>query len=310
MRGKRSLYSTTDRDTTGGVQRYYDTNTPLFLLTQRGGPATIHRELWLAGVYSKGAARDAIHREVARYLPRPVDRPHYLDVGCGVGASGQRIARLMGAVVTGITISAGQAAYAARHFPEDEVRVVVGDFTTPRPYRGLKPSSLDGAWMIESLVHATNPERVFHHLHHHLKRSARLVIVDDLWHDIGTRTPRAVQRMREEFTLHWNINTLCTRERIVRLARRCGFSPIAEEDYTPFQRDNSRVSWSVAHGAKVFRSLSLRGGWIDNIRGGAARAALARAGYLRYTLLVFELAASSPTPLPGTAAPTIYAKKA
>ncbi|MEY4719404.1 MAG: hypothetical protein RL563_2022, partial [Pseudomonadota bacterium] len=77
-----------------------------------------------------------------------------LDAGCGIGGSSIWMARERGNQVTGITISAKQAAYARehaqRHGVADKVNFEIADFcATP-----FADATFDVVWALESSCHA------------------------------------------------------------------------------------------------------------------------------------------------------------
>jgi ubiquinone/menaquinone biosynthesis C-methylase UbiE len=103
---------------------------------------------------------------------------HVLDVGCGVGGPGMRIARLTGARVTGISVSREQIK-AANSFVESEglaERVVfqyANAMEMPFPAQ-----SFDAAIALESILHMPDRGQVLSQICRSLRPGGRLVLTD------------------------------------------------------------------------------------------------------------------------------------
>ena len=125
----------------GDIARYYDRNTPRFLLLGGGGGSySVHRQLWGPGVVTGRAASDYINLLIADEirgfgLTEPLS---VLDMGCGVGGTMFRLAETFpDSRFVGITISQRQRDIAvrlnARKSLGERCRFVLGDFQTMHP---------------------------------------------------------------------------------------------------------------------------------------------------------------------------------
>jgi tocopherol O-methyltransferase len=94
-----------------------------------------------------------------------------VDVGCGYGATSRLLAAERGARVTGLTLSAAQAAAAP---PRDGVELLVRDWLA----NGLPDASFDAAVAIESLSHMPDKPRAFAELGRVVRPGGRVALVD------------------------------------------------------------------------------------------------------------------------------------
>lgn len=103
---------------------------------------------------------------------------HVLDVGCGVGGPGVRIARRTGATVTGISVSEGQVAV-ANALAES---TGLADRVVFRHENALEMAfpdeSFDAAIAIESMMNMPDRERVLTRICRSLRPGGRLVLTD------------------------------------------------------------------------------------------------------------------------------------
>ncbi|WP_245553832.1 class I SAM-dependent methyltransferase [Cytophaga aurantiaca] len=101
-----------------------------------------------------------------------------LDAGCGIGGSSIWLAKNKQANVTGITLSAKQAARANAYVKEiglqDCVQFQVKDFTQT----DFDEQSFDVVWAIESVCHASNKEDFVKEAYRLLKPGGRLIMAD------------------------------------------------------------------------------------------------------------------------------------
>jgi SAM-dependent methyltransferase len=157
------------------ITHYYDTTTAWFLRfgeTRKTG--AIHRAVSVPE-YALVAPTDTVHHLIAHairtYIPQATVGA---DLGCGVGASLQRMRALLPQLdrLHGITISSVQAQIAQHR----------GQAVSVASYHDLPfaPASLDVVWAIESLVHSAYPGQFYAEVARCLRPGGILCIVDDM----------------------------------------------------------------------------------------------------------------------------------
>lgn len=154
----------------------------------------VHHGLWLGP--GDRASVEVATRGLTEYviglarLPRDA---RVVDVGCGYGATARLLAREHGARVTGLTLSAAQAAHAAAlgDRPGDP-EILVRDWLA----NGLPDAEADAVVAIECLSHMPDKPQAFAELARVLKPGARVVLTDWLacagrraWRDRGLLEP-------------------------------------------------------------------------------------------------------------------------
>lgn len=236
-------------------------------------------------------------------------RPHLLDLGCGVGASMRAIESRLHVRTTGITISPVQAEIArAMDAPRATEgsravrapRVIVGDFTSPETLdaaRGAAP--LDGAWMIESWVHAPDGAMLLRELAARMRPGALLAICDDFpaYEDRAVLAPRE-QRWADEFVTGWHVRTWVTPRQLDDLAATAGLEARGGADLSEWVAVDRPRDYLVRLVAGPARRLALSTPWWSNIRGGNALQQLGKRRLIRYQLRLFAR-----KPLPESAPP-------
>jgi SAM-dependent methyltransferase len=216
------------------VARYYDRHTAAFVAFGQGGAAgAIHRAVWGPGVRDR---RHAFHyvddqiAEIVRGLPRTIDTPHVVDLGCGVGASLCYLAERLSVRGTGITLSPVQAELAARRVREaglsNRIACIQGDYCE---LPAISPA--DVAIAIESFVHAPAPALFFVQCRELIRPGGVLVICDDFKRP--TNDPRASTAL-ERFYRGWHINALLEIGELRSLARAAGFVHESTVDLSPY----------------------------------------------------------------------------
>ncbi|MBA2349683.1 MAG: methyltransferase domain-containing protein [Solirubrobacterales bacterium] len=158
---------------------------PAAVAAHYDGLDAYYRSLWGEhvhhGLWSGPADRAPVEiatRGLAEYviaLARIEPGDRVVDVGCGYGATSRLLAREHGARVTGLTLSAAQAAYAVSvgGRPGDP-EILVRDWRE----NGLPDGEADAVVAIECLSHMPDKPRVFAELARVLKPGARLVLTD------------------------------------------------------------------------------------------------------------------------------------
>lgn len=136
----------------------------------------VHHGLWRDGrdrAPVAEATRALADRVIAAALPGPGAR--VIDVGCGYGGTSRILAREHGARVTGLTLSARQAAYAATAGgrPGDP-EILVRDWAE----NGLRAGEADAVIAIECLSHMPDKTRAFAELGRVVRPGGRVVLTD------------------------------------------------------------------------------------------------------------------------------------
>lgn len=281
---------------------YYDRNTRRFLrFGLLGDLGVVHRGVWAPEVEVPTAAAHYVHDYIAAdAVERFPDGPRGLDLGCGVGASMVRIARRTGGAVSGITISSTQAAIAGKRLSElpsdlaENLSVRAGDFCTPEPYEGIAEDSVDFAYFIESLVHASDTERLFYLLTSRLKPGARVYVCDDFLGKPGgsfstVRMGRqSGDQILENYRHGWHINTLMTPEELDNHLNAFGLYAIGSRDLTPYLKLNRLRDRLIRMAVPLFRPFCKNTPWWDNLLGGDALQRALTVGLINYRLETFE----------------------
>jgi tocopherol O-methyltransferase len=115
----------------------------------------VHHGYWETG---RETPREAAEALVDRLADRLELKPglSLIDIGCGYGATARRLAAMRGVTVTGVTVSAAQAEYAATE-PASGVTIRVMDWLA----NDLPDGAFDRAYAIESSEHMPDKQRFF-----------------------------------------------------------------------------------------------------------------------------------------------------
>lgn len=128
----------------------------------------VHHGLFRSGRESVAAATLALSDLVGdRLAVAPGDA--LVDIGCGYGGTARHFAATRQANVTGITLSARQAAAAP---PAEGVAIRVADWLD----NGLSDAAFDGAYAIESSEHIADKPRFFAEARRVLRPGGRLAV--------------------------------------------------------------------------------------------------------------------------------------
>ena len=276
----------------GHIARYYDRNTPRFLLVGgSGGSHSIHRQLWGAGVVRVEDASAYINLLIADEirglgLPEPLS---VVDMGCGVGGTAFQLAESFpDSRCVGVTISQRQYDIAvrltARRNLGDRCRFVRGDFQT---------IELDGKAdlivAIESFVHSDSRESFFRAATRHLRDGGYLMVVDDFLTGSGSHLTDAARRHIEDFKTGWRLPSLCTVEECVCAAEGCDLELAKDAELSKLIRLGRPRDRVIERLSPWFRRLKLIGvPLFGNMIGGNALQVGLRGGLSMYRFLVFR----------------------
>ena len=225
------------------VADHYDDLDPLY---RRVWGDHVHHGLWATGRETSGEAVEALVDTVGDRLGLTPGQA-CVDIGCGYGATARRLAATRGVSVTGFTLSAEQAQYAAAH-PVPDVDIHVRDWLD----NGLPDASADAAWAIESSEHMVDKPRFFDEAYRVLAPGGRFVICAWL---AGTDAGGwKVRHLLEPICREGRLPSMGTREEYEAMATAAGFTVTGYEDVS---RRVART-WMICAGRLVKTLLADR----------------------------------------------------
>lgn len=272
------------------VERYYERNTRRFLRFGGGrSSGAIHRQLWGPGVTATEQAADYINVLVAAAI-RDAGRSvtSVIDFGCGVGGTAIHLASALPAVaVTGITLSAKQAAIARREADRQGVgdRCVFrqGDFESAD--LGL---TADVIVAIESYVHSAEPALFFANAAAHLDTGGLLFVVDDF---LAGSVDADSFRLTDQFRRGWRAPAFTTVADCASYAAHAGFGLVEDRELTPLIRLDRPRDRAIAIVAPLVDRLGLaHSPFCGNLIGGSALREGLRSNRFGYHWLGFRRA--------------------
>ncbi|WP_426940087.1 class I SAM-dependent methyltransferase [Pseudarthrobacter sp. S6] len=201
------------------VADHYDELDPIY---RRVWGEHVHHGLWATGRETSGEAVEALVDTVADRL-RLMRGEACVDIGCGYGTTAGRLAVTRGVRVTGFTLSAEQALYAAAH-PVPDVDIQVRDWLA----NGLPDASADAAWAIESSEHMVDKPRFFAEAHRVLSPGGRFVVCAWLAESDASRWK--VRHLLEPICREGRLPSMGTREEYEAMALAAGFAITGYED--------------------------------------------------------------------------------
>ena len=195
----------------------------------------VHHGYWRTGKESEAEATAALVDLVAGRLGVQAGQK-LCDIGCGYGASAERIAERHGAHVTGLTISAAQARIAGTRRPS------AGSFAClERDWldNALADAAFDAAYAIESSEHMVDKTRFFAEAMRVLRPGGRLVVCAWL---AGPDAGRfAMRHLLEPICREGRLPSMGSRADYEALARAAGF---AAKGYDDISRQVRRT-WTI-----------------------------------------------------------------
>jgi cyclopropane fatty-acyl-phospholipid synthase-like methyltransferase len=224
--------------TTDSVRAYYDENTNLFLKFSGHKQAlNIHRALWMEDTKNIQDALNAsnalIKAEIESVAPT---HARIADLGCGVGASLFYIhPRLHNpAPALGLTLSPVQVRLAQESAKQlglqDQIHFAEGDFTSV-PLNG---ESLDAVYSVEAVCHAVDPEKYFKEASRLLRKSGRLILVDD--YKAARPFDQSEQKWLDAFIKGWHVPGVRTVAETLSFAHKYHLALERNDELTPYLR--------------------------------------------------------------------------
>lgn len=201
------------------VADHYDELDPIY---RRVWGEHVHHGLWATGRETPAEAVEALIDTVGDRLRLMPDEA-CVDIGCGYGSTARRLAATRGVRVTGLTLSAEQAHYAAAH-PAPDVDIHLRDWLA----NGLTDASANAAWAVESSEHMVDKPGFFAEAHRVLSPGGRFVVC--AWLAETDASSWKVRRLLEPICREGRLPSMGTREEYEAMAMAAGFAITGYED--------------------------------------------------------------------------------
>ena len=211
----------------------------------------IHHGLWLTGRETTG---EATHNLVARLAERLSigAGTRVCDIGCGYGATARVLAREYGGLVTGVTLSEAQYAYAVQAGAEDgDPHVLRMDFMD----NDFETDSFDAAISVESSEHFQDKPGLFDEMYRIVRPGGRVGIY--AWLAKQDAAPWQVDKLLEPICREGRLPGMGTEQDYRGWLCEAGFMDVTFEDYSR----NVKRTWPIIVGRMAKRLLWDRSAW-------------------------------------------------
>ncbi|WP_285251026.1 class I SAM-dependent methyltransferase [Pseudarthrobacter sp. fls2-241-R2A-168] len=212
------------------VADHYDELDPVY---RRVWGEHVHHGLWATGRETPAEAVEALVHAVGDRL-RLMPGEACVDIGCGYGSTARQLALTHKVSVTGLTLSAEQARYAAAH-PVPGVDIHLRDWLA----NGLSDASAAAAWAIESSEHMVDKQAFFAEAHRVLAPGGRLVVC--AWLAETGASGWKVRHLLEPICREGRLPSMGMREDYEAMAMAAGF---AIDDYEDVSQRVART-WTI-----------------------------------------------------------------
>lgn len=195
----------------------------------------VHHGYWVTG---RESALEAVEALVDRLAERLQLAPGHLacDIGCGYGATAQRLAERHGLNVTGVTVSAAQAARArARVVGRGSLCILQQDWLA----NSFAAECFDRAYAVESSEHMSDKQQFFDEAFRTLKPGGLLAVCAWLARTDPYRWQ--VRHLLEPICREGRLPSMGDEADYLALAKQAGFRLVSVEDLS----DRVRRTWWI-----------------------------------------------------------------
>lgn len=172
-----------------------------------------------------------------------------LDAGCGIGGSALFIASVIGAKVTGITLSEKQVMQAVAIAGKKDVSGLVEFKAMNYAATSFPDASFDVVWGCESICYADDKELFIREAWRLLKPGGRLVVADGFVPELENNDHPVIRQMLDG----WEVNYLETPERFQQFMQQAGFGNIRYRNISRYTAHSSRRLYRFYHLALLYQ---------------------------------------------------------